>query len=441
MVHDVIVAGAGPAGLFAAIAAAEAGASVLLLERMPSPARKLLASGAGQCNLTHAGPVSDFLGHYGGARDPSGETSPQAAAKAAGKFLKPALYAFGNAELASFCAERGLDLEESEGGKIFPVTRRSRDLLDLLLAEARRLGVGLTTGFRVLSVRREAEGFVVTGEAGGPGEGRELRARNLVLAMGGSSYPSTGSSGDGCLIAAALGHRIAELAPALSPVIVAKGGRPDFSPFAECSGIAIRDTAVLVYREGRKLASGRGDVLLTHRGLSGPAVLDLSRHIGRGGELRVCLAPGHGGPAEVEAALLEESAAHGGRGLARVLAPFGMAENLAKALLASYGLAADAKAALLTKEGRRLLSRSLAEGGDAGHPFTVAALGSWEEAMVTRGGVALDEVDPKSMESRLVPGLFFAGEVLDYDGDTGGYNIQAAFSTGRLAGRSAAGRL
>ena len=410
MIYDSIIVGAGPAGLFAAIGAAGSGTRTMLLERMPSPGRKLLVSGSGQCNLTHGGPISAFLGRYGGA----------------GKFLRHALYGFDNDDLASFFAERGVPLEETEGGKLFPVSRRARDVLDALAAELVRLGADLRTGCRVESARFSEGVFEVAAER------VEYRARALVIATGGRSYPKTGSSGDGYGLAASFGHRIVEPAPALTPVAV-KG----FDPFVSCSGVSISGTSISVFREGAKVASGRGDVLFTHRGLSGPGILDLSRYIRAGDQLRVCLSPGRGGIDEVERRLLDETAEYGKRTVARVLHGLGLAESLSRATLEALGLPADVKAAVLSRPARRALAAALAEGGDAGFPFIAERLCGWDEAMSTCGGVDLSEVDPKTMESRLAPGLFFAGEVLDIDGDTGGFNIQAACSTGMLAGSGA----
>lgn len=430
MDYDVVVAGAGPAGFFAAIsaAAAGAGARVLLAERMPSPARKLLVSGAGQCNLTHAGDAASILAHYGH--------------RGAERFLRKAIHAFDGEALGAWFAERGLPLEDNGEGKLFPRTRRSKDVLELLLSEARRVGVELGTGLRLLSAQAAPAGggFLLSFERQGASP-RVVSAGRLVLSTGGRSWPSTGSAGDGYALAAQFGHRVEAPTPALAPVIVATscGGAPPFAPFAACSGNALRETTISVFRGGRRSATGSGDVLVTHRGLSGPGILDLSRDIAPGDELRVALAPGAGAEAAVDARLQAEAAAHGTRGLQRLVQSFGLTEALSRALLESRGLDPGLPAARLTREARRLLSRSLAGGGDAGHPFPVAALGSWEEAMATRGGVDLSEVDPKTMRSRLVPGLHLAGELLDYDGDTGGYNIQAAISTGRLAGLSAAG--
>ncbi|HOX30787.1 MAG TPA: NAD(P)/FAD-dependent oxidoreductase [Spirochaetales bacterium] len=403
---ELIVVGGGPAGLFGALRAAEAGARVLLLEKMRRPGTKLLASGSGRCNFSHAGPVEDFLGHYGKA----------------GRFLKPALLGFTNADLAAFLQSRGLAVLEEEGGKLFPASGRAGDILELLLRELGRLGVELRTDCAVRGAALSGGRFVVEA-AGGPWE-----APALLLATGGLSYPGTGSSGDGYALAAAFGHAIAQTAPCLAPVAV------EGWAFAACAGIALRGAPLELRRgEGGKLAArGRGDVLFTHRGLSGPGILDLSRSILPGDELRVRLASGEGDPDEL---LLAELGAHGKRGLKSCVQALGLPERLAQALLAGLGIEPSTPAALLGREARKRVSAAL-----AGFPFRVASLGGYGEAMATRGGVALEEVDPKSMGSRLVSGLYFAGELLDIDGDTGGYNIQAACSTGALAGSHAAAR-
>jgi len=431
MIHDVLVIGAGPAGISAAIAAAEQGARVLLLERMQSPALKFLVSGSGQCNLSHGGAIADFMERFGGgAKKGDG-----------GRFLRPALFGFSNADLAAFCGDRGLVLEESANGKLFPITRRSRDVVDLFLAEARRLGVELQTSVRVVVARVVYAQESVAGFELGQGSGMEsdptFQGRCLILATGGKSYPLTGSDGDGYALALSLTHTLVEPGPALTPVLGSMSGSGSYAPFVDCSGVSIPGTSIAVFRKGRKTAEARGDVLFTHRGLSGPGILDLSRHIRPGDELRVSLSPGNGGAEACDKKLLQAIDSQSKRSMLRVLTGFGLSDSLARAALVSLGIESQAKAAELTRTARSALAASLAEGGDGGHAFHVANLGSWSEAMVTRGGVRLAEVNSKTMESRLVPGLFFAGELLDYDGDTGGYNIQAALSTGRLAGQLA----
>ncbi len=422
MAWDVVVVGGGPAGLFAAVAAAERGARALVLEHMSNPGRKLLASGGGQCNLTHGGEIMDFLPHYGGGTRP-GE---------AGRFLRPALYAFSNSDLVTWCTRRGVSLTEDPDGRVFPISRRAQDVLDLLLAEARQRRVELRTGVRVRSLRVERSRFVVLTAAE---QKSVVEGLTLVLATGGRSYPSLGATGDGYRLAASLGHAVVSPRPALAPVVVKRNA---FSPFVPCAGVSLPGAAVAVVRAGRPIAEESGDVLFTHRGLSGPAILNLSRHVFPGDVVLASLLPGSGDIRSTEGRLAAEVAAHGKRTVANLLQGLGLAACLSRALLAAVGLGPGTKAAELPREARHALAVSLASGANGGHPFPVGSLGGWNEAMVTAGGVPLGEVDPKTMASRILPGLFFAGEVLDVDGDTGGYNLQAAFSTGRLAGTSAA---
>ncbi|QAA75879.1 MAG: Uncharacterized protein YhiN [Candidatus Bipolaricaulis sibiricus] len=421
MVWDVVVLGGGPAGLFAAISAAEEGARSIVLEHLPSPGRKLLASGGGACNLTHEGEVADFLAHYGGGDRPGD----------AGRFLRPALYGFSNKDLSRYCADRGLPLAADQHGRVFPRSRRATDVLAILLAAARRRRVELRTGFRIRSVRVERSKFVVFDSPEGE---PTLEGTTLVLATGGRSYPTLGATGDGYRLAASLGHAVVPPRPALVPLRIE---RETFAPFTPCAGVSL-STALSLVRGAKKVASGHGEILFTHRGLSGPAVLDLSRHVLPGDVVRVGLLPGAGDLPATEARLAAEIAAHGKRTVTNLLQGMGMVACLARALVASVGLDGGTKAAELRRDARHTLAASLAAGVEGGHPFPVRSLGGWNEAMVTAGGVRLAEVDPKTLQSRLVPGLFFAGEILDVDGDTGGYNLQAAFSTGRLAGQSAA---
>lgn len=396
----------------------------MVLEHMSNPGRKLLSSGGGQCNLTHGGEIANFLPRYGGGARP-GE---------AGRFLRPALYAFSNRDLVSWCARRGVPLTEDPDGRVFPSSRRAQDVLDPLLAEARRRRVELRTGVRVRSVRVERSRFVVLTS---PGEKPVADGVALVLATGGRSYPSLGSTGDGYRLAASLGHSVVPPRPALVPLVIE---RKSFCPFVPCAGVSLAGATVALVRAGRPVAEGKGDVLFTHRGLSGPAVLDLSRSVCPGDVLRVPLLPRLGDVHAAGEKLQAEIEAHGKRTVVNLLQGLGLVACLSRALLAGAGFDPRTKAADVPRVLRRSLATSLGTGAEGGHPFPVRSLGGWNEAMVTAGGVTLGEVDPKTMASRILPGLFFAGEILDVDGDTGGYNLQAAFSTGRLAGTSAAGR-
>lgn len=418
---DFTAIGGGPAGLFGAIAYAEAARSadasarprVVVLERMPSPGRKLLASGSGQCNISHAGSVEELLLRFAS----SGKAGEAA------RFLKPALYGFDNEALQAWFGARGLSFRAEPNGKIFPTTRKARSVLDILLSELRRLGVELVCGARCLSVTLEEGGFRLELE-GGTASGRFVRARAVLLAAGGASYPGTGSSGDGFVLATALGLRALAPRPALAPVYA------DEPTLASLSGLSFERAGLSLWRGGRKLWEREGELLLTHKGVSGPLILDSSRDIQPGDELKLRFT--EAGPEACEVRIDELVRSSPKRLAKALLGEFGLPRSMAERLAALAGLA-DAPASALTRESRRRLA-----GLVAAYPLRVAALGGWDAAMATAGGVALSEVSPKTMESRSLPSLYFAGEVLDYVGDTGGYNIQAAFSTGRLAGLSAA---
>lgn len=413
--YRAAVIGGGPAGLFAAIRFAEraAGSSepsrIVVLERRSHPCRKLLVAGSGQCNVTHAGPVEDFLEHYGGGTKPG----------AVARFLKPSLLEFSNTDLLDWFRARGLDFEEEEGGKVFPVTRKASSVLDILLSEASRLGVDIRGERRVMSLAKVDDSFVIETLQ------ESITADSVLISTGGASYPVTGSSGDGYALAAILGHSIVTPRPALAPVYAA-GFR--LSPVA---GLSFKGAGLIIRRGGKKLSSHEGDLLITHKGVSGPLVLDASRGIRPGDRLEVRFAD-----VDTDAfrERFDEHLSAAPRRLAKtVLADCGLPRSLAELFCRLAGVAETAIAADLRREAREALC-ALA----CACPLDVGAIGDLDEAMATAGGIELTEVQARTMESRLVPGLFFAGEVLDIDGDTGGYNLQAAFSTGALVGKALA---
>lgn len=403
--YDMVVAGGGPSGLFCALCGATAGASVLVLEKMPSCGRKLLVSGTGQCNITHEGDISLFLSHYG----------------AHGKFAKPALMQFSNHDLVRFFHARGLEMVTEPGGKVFPSTRRATDILDILIGECARREVDIHCNEPVLGVAVRDGGFEVTTRR------TAYFSPHFVIATGGATYPATGSTGDGYSLAASLGHRITEIGPALSAVRV-----KDF-PYPDLAGMSFEGLSITVLRQKKRVCRNRGDLLFTHHGLSGPGILDISRDIRPGDRILVSFAPS----LEPEEAAKTAHAALlcGGRvQVATVLRGLGLPDRLAKGLLDLAGVAGGSTCAHLGKGARNAIALLV-----SGHPFEVEGLAGFDRAMVTRGGVDLDEVNPKTMESRLHCGLYFAGEVLDIDGDTGGYNLQFACASGVLAARSIAG--
>ena len=396
---DVAVIGAGPAGLFCAIHAAQQGSRIILLEKNPKPGAKLLVSGSGQCNVTHEGEIREFFTHYGDH----------------GKFLKPALMSFTNRDLVEFFRERSLAMMTGENGKIFPQTRQSADVLEVLLTECRNRGVTIRCSEPVTGISRDAGMFTITTSSA------SYVVRALAITTGGASYPQCGTTGDGYRFAESLGQPVTETGPALTPLIV----RP--FPFASLAGMSFERMRFSLWRQGKKVGDYTGDVLFTHLGLSGPGILDASRWIRPGDSIRLSFA-GAMRRDEFAADLAQRAGENPGWQVGTILAKYPIPERLNRKLLKISGIAEGLKCAHFPAARRAALVTNCTE-----FPLTVAALGDYTIAMVTRGGVALDSVNPKTMESKLVPGLFFAGEVLDIDGDTGGYNLQAAFSTGYLA--------
>ncbi|MDR3109262.1 MAG: NAD(P)/FAD-dependent oxidoreductase [Planctomycetaceae bacterium] len=391
--YDVLILGAGPAGLAAGIAAAARKQAVCVLERNKTAGKKLLLSGSGQCNLTHSGNVDDFLKHYGGEQK--------------ARFVKPALFAFDNTATVQWFTRHGVPLLERDDGKVFPKSLNSDDVLNAMLRELKNIGGVLKTETRVNSVTKSGDGFIVQTNCG------EVLTKKLVIATGGSSFPATGADGSGFKFAEALGHKIVTPKPALTPLYTEEDS------FVNCAGIAFRQREISVFRNGKKTATGKGDVLLTHHGLSGPGILDLSRFVEQGNTLRIEI----GQPTEIRTLL------NGKKTLKNSLQPLGVPEQFLVCLLKTLNIPPDKPASEILRTERKLLEDAL-----SGLPFTVKKPGGWNEAMATAGGVSLDEVERQTMRSRLVPNLFFCGEVLDIDGDTGGYNIQFALSSGFKSG-------
>jgi len=405
--YDVAVIGSGPAGLFCAIHAAVPQSRVILFEKNEQPGKKLLLSGTGQCNITHAGEIRDFFTRYGDH----------------GKFVKPALMGFSNTDLIRFFSDRGLAMETEKNGKVFPKSRSAPEVLSLLLGECRTRGVEIRCGEPVIGVEKNADGFLITTGTGA------YPARAVVITTGGVSYPKTGSTGDGARLAAALGQPVTALAPALTPVTVR-----DY-PFADLAGISFENIPFSLWHGGKKTGSFSGDILFTHTGLSGPGILDASRYFSAGDTLRVSFAgkiPRDAFERDLAGLLLSQ----GTRLVRTAMAGLHLPDRLLRKILELSGVLDDLTCAHLTAAQRKEIVTRCTE-----FPFVIDRLGDFSVAMATRGGIALEYVNQKTMESKIIPGLFFAGEVLDIDGDTGGYNLQAAFSTGYAAAMALRNRL
>jgi predicted Rossmann fold flavoprotein len=426
MARRVIVVGGGAAGLMAAGQAAGLGAETLLLEKMNHPGRKLRITGKGRCNLTNVAPVSEFIGHFG----PNG------------RFLRQAFSQFFSAELITFFEGLGVRTVTERGGRVFPAGDGAEDVVDALVGWIRDQGVTLQTHTPVERLMVEA-GRVVgvqvplapTRRGGATAESRYAErvypAEAVIIATGGASYPGTGSTGDGYRIAEAVGHTIVPIRPALVPLDT--GG----DVAAKLQGLSLRNVNVQVWADGRKEAVAFGEMLFTHFGVSGPIILSLSRGIvdalraGQRVSLSIDLKPALD-EAKLDARLLRDLDAHGKRQFRTLLKGL-LPRTLIPVCLELTGIAPDKVAHQITAEERLRLRAWLKD-------FRLEVTGHrpFAQAIITAGGVNTREVDPRTMASRLVDGLFFAGEVLDVDADTGGYNLQAAFSTGWVAGRSAA---
>jgi predicted Rossmann fold flavoprotein len=402
---DVAVVGAGAAGLIAAIEAARRGRRTVLLEKNRHPGLKILISGGGRCNLTTTKSGADLEAQYGARR---------------GRFLRHALRSFPPAALRAWIEAAGVPLQEEDLDKLFPVSQRARDVVDALLALAAAAGVVLIAAAPVTAVARTDSQFTLATPRGA------IACASLVLATGGLSYPKTGATGDGYAFARALGHTVTPTFPALAPL------RVDAEWIRALQGIVVHGVPLTSLDGGGRAVTTRvRPILFTHKGLSGPAPMDLAGDVeeaaGRGA-VRFDFAPGIAADA-LEAQWLAAARVHGARRTDSLL-PAQLPERLRAALCALAG--ADTTLATITREQRRRLCAAVKD-----LRVPVAHSLGYDHAEVTRGGVALDEVDPRTMASRVCPGLFVCGELLDVDGPIGGFNFQAAFATGRLAGRNA----
>jgi hypothetical protein len=413
---DVIVIGGGPSGLMASVAAAEHGASVLLIDKGAKLGRKLGISGGGRCNVTNVKERDELISYIPGN----------------GRFLYSAFDHFNNQDIIAFFEGLGIALKEEDNGRMFPVSDKASSVVSALINKVRSLGVQIMTDSPVSHVIYE-EG-AVKGVQLGPG--KTISSAAVIIATGGKSVPQTGSTGDGYPWAEAAGHTITELFPTEVPII----SREEWIKSGELQGLSLRDVALTVWNQkGKKVISHRGDMIFTHFGLSGPIALRCSqflRQVQRKSgtdtvEMSIDLFPDLN-LQEVESLLqdkLDQEPKKAIRNSLKGLLP----ERLIPLLLAKADLDGDITGHHVSKNGLLALAGILKR-----MPVNVHGTRSLSEAFVTGGGVNLKEIDPKRMESKLMQGLFFCGEVLDIHGYTGGYNITAAFSTGYTAGKHAA---
>ena len=408
MNKKVVVIGGGAAGMMAAISAAENGAAVTLLEPNERLGKKLNITGKGRCNVTNDTDTEGLMAHI----------------PCNGKFLYSALSRFGARDTMSFFEELGVPLKVERGNRVFPVSDCAFDISGALKRRLQKLHVNLVRE-RALSV--EAEDGCVRAVRG---EKNSYAADAVILATGGVSYPGTGSTGDGYRMAAAWGHTIIEPRGSLVPLV-----SPD-ACCAQMQGLALKNVELTVFnRKNKAVFREFGEMLFTHFGVSGPLVLSASAHL-RNWEkdsyrLSIDLKPALD-EQKLEARILRDVAENPNRGLDKIIGGL-VHRSMVSVVLDKLDLSAGQKANALTKEQRRALIALLKH-----FPVAVSGTRPVEEAIVTTGGVKVGEVQPATMESKLLHGLYFAGEVLDVDAYTGGFNLQIAWATGRQAGRSAA---
>lgn len=399
MHYNTIVIGAGPAGLFTAQALGKNKKSVLVLERNKRAGRKLLISGAGQCNFTHAGPIEDFLKCY---HDQS-------------KFIKKALFSFDNKKTMKFFEDAGVPYQIFPNQKVFPKSMKSEDILNALLKACQRGNVEIIYNELVTQITTYDGIFTVE-----TASGERYFSDHVVISTGGKSYAQLGSDGKGYELASQLGHTIVNPRPALTDV------RFHSNPYREISGVSVPEIELTIWRDDKKVQAYVGDLLFTHRGISGPVIINSSRWMTEGDLLTAnFLYPRS--YEEIRKLFSETLADRGKEEIITFLKQFKLPKNLIQLLCQQVDVDEHMPCSQISKKMRESIVTMLTR-----CPFKVDALGGFHIAMVTTGGIHLKEVNPTTMESRKQKGLYFVGEVLDIDGITGGYNIQAAFSMASL---------
>lgn len=405
--REIVVIGGGAAGLMAAGTAAGQGARVTLLEKNPKVGRKLAITGKGRCNVTNNCDVPTVLANV--------PTNP--------RFLYSALGGCSPADVIAFFEQEGVPLKTERGGRVFPQSDRALDIVDALYRWVRRAGVKL--------VHAEAERLLLEngGAVGAAAGGREYRADAVILATGGASYPLTGSTGDGYRFAKAAGHTIVHARPSLAPLVAAG------DTCRKLMGLSLKNVQITVLEDGKKIFTDFGEMLFTHFGLSGPLVLSASAHMRHFGSrvyrVEIDLKPALD-EKTLDKRLLSDFEKHKNSDFINALGDL-LPRKLIPVVVELSGIDPRCKVHSVTKQGRAALLRTL-----KAFPAEVTGARPISEAIITTGGVSVKEISPKTLESKKCRGLYFAGELIDVDAYTGGFNLQIAWATGRLAGRSAA---
>jgi len=415
--YDVVVIGAGPAGLLAAGKAAEEGKKVLVVERMRQPGRKLLITGKGRCNITNMAPMAEFLS----------KVHPN------GKFLKSAFSQFFSGDMIELLKNHGLETVIERGDRVFPTTNKASDVLNTILRWLNNYKVDFRYDCRVSELLLK-EGRVVGVTAEDPDTTVKIPADAVIICTGGKSYPATGSTGDGYKLAQSAGHKIEALRQALVPLETAG------DTAGKLQGLSLKNVTAKLWINGKKQTEDFGEMLFTHFGLSGPIILTLSRiaveamNAGHAVEISVDLKPSLD-EQKLDARLIRDLNENGKKQLENAFRLW-LPSSMIPLFFELLSLDPKKECHQVSSKERRKIMLLMKE-----MRFKITGCRSFKEAIITAGGVSTAEVDSKTMESKLVKNLFFAGEVLDLDADTGGFNLQVAWSTGYVAGAAAAAAL
>jgi hypothetical protein len=402
---NIIIIGGGPAGLAAAISAGRAAGmgtkgSIILIEGNTECGNKLLLSGKGQCNFSNNLPITDFLLRCGKYAN----------------YLKSAYYGFDKDAFIHLLDEAGCQSYARPDGKVFPVSMKASDVRDALLQLAVAAGVSINNQARVVGINKLPEaGFEISLDNGG-----KLSCDKLIISSGGASYPQTGSDGKALDFAKALGHETIPFRPHLGSVNLR-----DFKAFSKCAGISMPNIRASFTNKASSF-NAEGDLLITHTGFSGPLILDNCHKLSSGTEITICWVQ------DAESRILEEQKQNPNMEILNALWEIPIPRNLLKTILETKGIELQRIMKRLSFMDVKMLAAGITRSN-----FTVSRVESLNTSMASAGGVPLSEVNAKTMQSRLCPGLYFAGEILDYALPTGGFNIQIAASTGWLAGASA----
>ncbi len=405
---DVIVIGGGPAGLLAAGRAAELGAKVLVLEKKEQPGRKLLITGKGRCNITNNAAIGEFITHV----------FPK------GRFLRTAFSQYFSTEIIELLRKYGVEVILERGGRYFPAGNKAADVLKALLAWVKDSKVEIRSNHRVEELLLEDGGIV-----GLRANGKIFNTTNIILATGGKSYPATGSDGDGYVLAKKVGHKVENVRPALVP-LETEGDKAQ-----KLQGLNLKNVRAVVWSNNKKMGEAFGEMIFTHFGLSGPIILTLSRIVvdelqkKNKVEITIDLKPALDDQ-KLDNRLLRDLNEHGKKRLSNIFRNW-LPSSMIPVFIETLELDAEKECHQVSAKERkqiRVLLKNLR--------FSIVKNRSFKEAIVTAGGIPTNEISPKTMESKLVKGLYFAGEIIDIDAETGGYNLQIAYSTGWLAGNS-----